>query len=94
MTKTPREFEGLKPITKAERDARNAFRQVDAEKAMTEYETAQKAFHANRERLKAERLAREAAGTQSRPRKPRPRRRPVKNPSPFGALPLSASLLC
>jgi hypothetical protein len=30
---------------------------------MTEYETAQKAFHVNRERLKAERLAREAAGT-------------------------------
>jgi hypothetical protein len=63
MTKTPGEFEGPKPITKAERDARKAFRQVDAEKAMTEYETAQKAFHANRERLKAERLAREAAGT-------------------------------
>jgi molybdenum-dependent DNA-binding transcriptional regulator ModE len=45
------------------RAARKVFRQVDAEKAMTEYETAQKAFHANRERLKAERLAREAAGT-------------------------------
>ena len=29
---------------------------------MTEHETAQKAFSANRERLKAERLAREAAG--------------------------------
>ena len=63
MTKTPREFEGPKPITKAEREARRVFRRVDAEKAMTEYETAQKAFHANRERLKAERLAREAAGT-------------------------------
>jgi hypothetical protein len=63
MTKTPRAFEGLKPMTKAEREARRAFRQVDAEKAMTEYETAQKAFHGNRERLKAERLAREAAGT-------------------------------
>ena len=65
MTKTPGEFEGPKPITKAERDARKAFRQVDAEKAMTEHEIAQKAFSANRERLKAkaERLAREAAGT-------------------------------
>jgi hypothetical protein len=63
MTKTPRAFEGLKPMTKAEREARKAFRQVDAEKAMTEYETAQKAFHANRERLKGERLAREAAET-------------------------------
>jgi hypothetical protein len=43
------------------RDARKAFRQVDAEKAMTEHEIAQKAFSNNRERLKAERLAREAA---------------------------------
>jgi hypothetical protein len=40
-----------------------AFRQVDAEKAMTEHEVAQKAFSNNRERLKAERLAREAQGT-------------------------------
>jgi hypothetical protein len=48
--------------TKAERDARKAFRQVDAQKAMTEPEIAQKAFSNNRERLKAERLAREAAG--------------------------------
>ena len=63
MTKTPREFEGPKPITKAEREARKVFRQVDAENAMTEHEIAQKAFHANRERLKTERLAREAAGT-------------------------------
>jgi hypothetical protein len=63
MTKAPREFEPPKPMTKAERDARKAFRQVDAEKAMTEHEIAQKAFSANRERLKAERLAREAAGT-------------------------------
>jgi len=63
MTKTPGKFEPPKPITKAERDAHKAFRKVDAEKAMTDNETAQKAFHANRERLKAERLTREAAGT-------------------------------
>src|ERR1700688_4220990 len=56
MTKTPGER-----ITKAERDARKAFRQVDAGKAMTEHDIAQKAFSNNRERLKAERLAREAA---------------------------------
>ena len=61
MTKTLGEVGPPKPITKAERDARKAFRQVDAEKAMTEHEIAQKAFIANRERLKAERLAREAA---------------------------------
>jgi hypothetical protein len=63
MTKAPDEFEPPKPMSQAEREARKAFRQVDAKKAMTEYETGQKAFHANRERLKAERLAREAAGT-------------------------------
>ena len=51
-----------KPPTKAARDARNAFRQVDAKKAMTEHEIAQKAFSNNRGRQKAERLAREAAG--------------------------------
>lgn len=45
----------------AEREALKAFRQVGAEKAMTEHEKAQKAFHENRERLKALRLAREAA---------------------------------
>jgi hypothetical protein len=61
MTKTPGQVEPQKPISKAEREARKAFRQVDAEKAMTEHETAQKAFSNNRERLKAERLAREAA---------------------------------
>jgi hypothetical protein len=63
MTKTPGEFKPSEPITKAEREARKAFRQVDAEKAMTEHEIAQKAFSNNRERLKAERLAREARGT-------------------------------
>src|ERR1700720_2516596 len=61
MTKTRREIEPPKPMmTSAEREARKAFRQVDAEKAMTEHEIAQKAFSNNRERLKAERLAREA----------------------------------
>jgi hypothetical protein len=63
MTKAPGEVEPSKPITAAEREARKAFRQVDAEKAMTEHEIAQRAFSSNRERLKAERLAREAAGT-------------------------------
>jgi hypothetical protein len=47
-----------KPPTKSERDARKA---VDAKKAMTEHEIEQKAFSNNRERLTAERLAREAA---------------------------------
>jgi hypothetical protein len=47
--------------TSAEREARKAFREVEAKKALTDYEEAQKAFHENRERLKAERLTREAA---------------------------------
>jgi hypothetical protein len=55
MTKTPGAVQPPKQLTKAER-------QVDAQKAMTEHEIAQKAFSNNRERLKAERLAREAAG--------------------------------
>jgi hypothetical protein len=63
MTKRPGELGPPKPITKAEREAREVFRQVNAEKAMTEHEIAQQAFDANRERLKTERLAREAAGT-------------------------------
>jgi hypothetical protein len=62
MTKTPGEIQPPKHLTKAARDAGKAFRQVDAQKAMTEHEIAQKAFSNNRERLKAERLAREAAG--------------------------------
>jgi hypothetical protein len=49
-----------KIVTPAEREARKAFREVDATKAMTQYELAQKAFQDNRERLKALRLAREA----------------------------------
>jgi hypothetical protein len=74
MTKTPGEFEPPKPITKAERD--KAFRKVDAEKAMTEHEIAQKAFSANRERLKAEQLTREAvrppvAAEKTKPKKAR-----------------------
>jgi hypothetical protein len=39
--------------------ARNAERRADAEQAIREHEAAQKAFHDNLKRLKAERLARE-----------------------------------
>ncbi len=51
---------GQKAIMRAEREARKAFRDVEAKKAMTDHEKAQKAFHENRERLKRERLARES----------------------------------
>ncbi|MGX9432162.1 MULTISPECIES: hypothetical protein [Bradyrhizobium] len=53
---TPRE----KP-TPEQRSAREAERRRDAEQAMREHQLAQEAFHRNRERLKTERLAREAA---------------------------------
>jgi hypothetical protein len=47
-------------LTSEERKARDAERRADAEQAMREHEAAQKAFYENRERLRAERLAREA----------------------------------
>jgi hypothetical protein len=54
-----------KPLTPEQRQARDAARRIEAEKAMRDHEEAQKAFHANRERLKAERLAREAAAAKA-----------------------------
>ena len=50
-----------KPLTPEQRQARDAARRIEAEKAMRDHEAAQKAFYANKERLRAERLAREAA---------------------------------
>jgi hypothetical protein len=48
-------------VTPAEREALKIFGQVETEKVVSEHEKAQKAFHENRERLKALRLEREAA---------------------------------
>ena len=48
-------------VTPAEREALKVFGQVKTEKPVSEHEKAQEAFHENRERLKALRLAREAA---------------------------------
>ncbi len=66
---SPRRYVGMtedlsfrrKPLTPEQRQARDAARRIEAEKAMRDHEEAQKAFYANRERLRAERLAREAA---------------------------------
>lgn len=63
MTKIPGEIEPSKKITRAQREANKSFRQASAERVMSEHEIAQIAFAKNRERLKAERLAREAAVT-------------------------------
>jgi hypothetical protein len=41
--------------TAAEREAKKPFRETEAKVAISEYARAQNAFHANRERLKAER---------------------------------------
>jgi hypothetical protein len=60
MSKHPGEFEPITPISKEEREARKAFRHLDAKSAMNEHASAAKQFDKNRERLKAERLAREA----------------------------------
>ena len=57
--------------TVAELEARKLFKPAEA--AISDHEKAQRAFHQNRERLKAERLAREAAARddeQSRRTKP------------------------
>jgi len=48
-------------LTPDERRAKDAERRRDAEQALREHRLAQEAFHKNRERLKAERLAREMA---------------------------------
>jgi hypothetical protein len=50
-----------KTLTSEERKERDRQRKADAELAMKEHQEAQRAFYTNRERLKAERLAREAA---------------------------------
>jgi hypothetical protein len=44
----------------AQREARRAFQHADKRKAATDYEKEQEAFWKNYERLKVERLAREA----------------------------------
>ena len=49
-----------KPMTAAEREARKAFKEVDAAKMLSEHQLREKAFFENRERLKTDRLAREA----------------------------------
>lgn len=46
--------------TAAEREARKVFKADRAKEDLTDYAKAQKTLHDNRERLKAERLAREA----------------------------------
>jgi len=48
-------------LAPGQRDARKAFQRAGKRKAVTEYDKAQEALQKNYERLRAERLAREAA---------------------------------
>ncbi|QIG91395.1 MULTISPECIES: hypothetical protein [unclassified Bradyrhizobium] len=67
----PYTHESRRP-TQAQREAQKAFRAADAKTATSEHQRVQNAFHANRERLKAERLAREAAASsEAAPKKKR-----------------------
>jgi hypothetical protein len=75
MMKTPGGNQPPKQITRAEREAHRAFREVDAKTAMSEHEIDQAAFSKNRERLKAERLAREAAATPPTKAKPKAKKK-------------------
>jgi hypothetical protein len=52
-----------KPPTAAQREARKAFKEIEITRALSEHQIKDKAFSENRERLKAERLAREAKET-------------------------------
>jgi hypothetical protein len=47
-------------VTRALREANAAFKTIECNKPITDYEKEQRSIHDNRERLKAERLAREA----------------------------------
>jgi hypothetical protein len=59
-TKTLGEVEPQRRLTKEEREARKAVRAGQAQAALLEHQKEQKAFLENRERLKAERLARDS----------------------------------
>jgi len=54
------------PAARAVRQANKLFKQADKTKELNDYEKGQQSFQENRERLKAERLAREAK-SRSRP---------------------------
>lgn len=70
MARHPDEHEPAKQLSREERDTRKELRQVEADLAISDHEAAQKAFGENRERLKTERLAREAATPAAPAKKP------------------------
>jgi hypothetical protein len=82
MVKTPGEHESIKSISKEQREARKAFRQADATTAMNEHDAAQTAFAKNHERLKAERLVREAAAPPAAATKPKSKKKEAASHRP------------
>jgi hypothetical protein len=69
MSKTPGEYEPRKLPSKEEKQARKALKEADAKVAMAEHEKTTEALDKNRERLKAERLAREPGEQPAPPKK-------------------------
>ena len=61
--KKPEEFERRKPLSKEQKQARKERQEVEARMASAENAKAAEAFSKNRERLRAERLAREVGVT-------------------------------
>jgi hypothetical protein len=81
MNKIPGKVQTPEPMTKAQREAGKAFRKVEAKQAMTDHDVAQKAFAKNHARLKAERLAREAAAPPVIKAKAKRRAKATKSPA-------------
>jgi hypothetical protein len=67
-------YQSPRILTPEQRKARDEARKADAAAAMREHAAAERAFHANRERLKAARLARERAKEVSNGAVPRDRK--------------------
>jgi hypothetical protein len=80
MNRTGGEVQPPKPINKAQREAGKAFREVEGKQALTDHDVAQNAFAKNHARLKAERLAREAAAPPVTKTKVKRRTRRKKSP--------------
>ena len=69
MSRGSGQSEPREPLSKEQKHARKALKEADAKVAMAEHEKTTEAFDKNRERLKAERLAREAAEPAAPPKK-------------------------
>ena len=69
MSRATGQSEPRKPLSKEQKQARKELREAEAKVAMADHENAAEAFARNRERLRAERLAREAGELPPPPKK-------------------------